>query len=643
MKAFLLSCLLPALASTSFAAAPQFKPRTDIPTGFKYLYGMVVADFNGDGKPDIAVTDNNVKAVYVYLNDGTGAFGSPKLIPVTMDALGPGPLLAGDFNEDGKQDIIVGTVAGLQADILLTGNGDGTFTQRPSLPGSFGYGSGIAADMNGDKHLDLIFGGNGSTSSYVGDGKGGFQQVTSPNLGGGGLYTGVVSDDFDKDGKPDVVIASPIPSSAITYHPGNGDGTFKASVTLSGPEYPQPRSLASADFNADGNPDLMLSSQYLTVALLGKGDGTFNTSAPSYFYTPIPDKYDNTSYAAVVAALDMDGDKKIDGVVADDFSRTINVFLNDGTGKFLQNTPDFSAAIDQGVAVMGVADLNGDRLPDIVVANNVTQNISIFLSIGPKTLPEITVSPSTPSALVGSSINVTVKVAGSNGIVPTGPVTLMDDSTSLGQQTLDANGQTVFTLSNLAAGFHTFSSVYAGDINYYSQTSILVGQAMMDIQIASTTPSQTVTAGATASYSVTITPASINGLNQTITLTCSQLPAFATCDPVTVLFFDKAVTATLTVKTVAPVRSQNSTTRYAFALLPLFAVCCIRRRRLLSPLLGITLICSLGFFVTGCSSSKPSTSTPGTPSGSSTFNITASGSFSGQALTRTTTATLVVQ
>jgi hypothetical protein len=217
----------------------------------------------------------------------------------------------------------------------------------------------------------------------------------------------------------------------------------------------------------------------------------------------------------------------------------------------------------------------------------------------------------------------------------------MDDSTSLGQQNLDTSGLAIFTLTNLAAGYHTFSAVYAGDTNYYGQTSILVGQAMMDMQIASTTPSQTVAAGAAASYSLTVTPA--GGLNGTITLTCSQLPSLATCDPVTMTILDKLVSTTLTVKTIAPVRSQNSNSHYAFALLPLFAVCCVRRRRLLTPLLGITLICALGFFATGCSSSKSSTSTPGTPSGSFTFTITASTIFGGQTLTRTTTATLVVQ
>jgi len=292
------------------------------------------------------------------------------------------------------------------------------------------------------------------------------------------------------------------------------------------------------------------------------------------------------------------------------------------------------------VYLMSTADLNGDGLPDIVLGSNVTQNISVYLSIKPKTFPEITVSPSLPSAFVGSPVSITVKVAGSSSIVPTGPVTLMDDSTSLGQQALDASGQAIFTLSNLAAGYHTFSAVYPGDTNYFARTSILVGGSVWDMQIASTPPSQTVTAGSTANYTLSVTPA--GGLNGIITFTCSQLPSLATCDPVTVTPLGQPASATLTVRTTAPICSQNSTSHYALALLPLFAVCCIRRRPLTS-LLGITVICALGFFATGCSSSKSSTTTPGTPSGSTQFTVTASITSGGQTLTRTTTATLVVQ
>jgi hypothetical protein len=498
----------------------------------------------------------------------------------------------------------------------------------------------VAVDINHDSHLDLIAGGNGTLYVYLGDGHGAFTQQSFTNQGSSDAFFGVVAGDFNNDSKVDFLAAA-FNGNSLRYFPGNGDGSFGAPSTQTSQNIFSPDVITSADFNGDSKRDLLVGSSNIATVIFGNGDGTFQIDDSQVYFLPIPRALPGpvTNSPPIVAAADMDADGKIDAVTADSFSNTVNVFLNDGTGKFPQSVPDFTFSVFAGSNQLQLTDLNGDGLPDIIVTNYITQDISIFLSS--KRLPDITVSPSSPFALAGSPISVTVKVAGSSLIVPTGPVTLMDDSTSLGQQNLDTSGQAIFTLTNLAAGYHTFSAVYAGDTNYYGQTSILVGQAMLDMQIASKTPSQTVAAGATASYSLTVTPA--GGLNGTITLTCSQLPSLATCDPVTVTIFDKPVSATLSVKTIAPVRSQNSNPHYAFALLPLFAVCCVRRRRLLTPLLGITLICTLGFFATGCSSSKSSTSTPGTPSGSSTFTITASTIFGGQTLTRTTTATLVVQ
>jgi hypothetical protein len=642
MKVLLCSCLLSACVSTSFAAAPQYKARTDIATGFKVLYGMAVADFNGDGKPDIVATDNNAKNLYVYLNDGTGNFGAPKIIPITMSALGPGRIVVGDFNEDGKQDVIVGTVAGLQADILLTGNGDGTFTQQQSLPGSYGFVSGVAVDINNDKHLDLVLGGNGPIFVYLGDGHGGFQEVTFANQGGSGLFTGVTTADFNKDNNLDIVATSPITIAGIRFYPGVGDGTYSSPTIVNSSSFPQPTSLASADFNGDGNPDLLVGAAYISAVIPGNGDGTFNLSKLSYLATPIGSTTSST-YTPLVAAIDIDGDKKVDVVVSDDVSHTINVFLNDGTGEFLQRTPDFSSAIDAGVSQLATADLNGDGIPDLIVASNITQNISVFLSIKPKTTPTASLTSSAASQFVGTSVSLTAKVSGSSGSTPTGTVTLMDGSTSLGQQTLDSSGQAVFSLSNLSAGQHTLTVAYAGDSNFNAVTSSTFSQSITDLQLAFTTASQTISAGGTATYTLTVTP--VAGLSGTVTLACSQLPSLATCDPATVTLAGQPATATLTVRTTAPVKSQRSGAHYAFVFLPLIAACCTRRRRALIPLLSISALFALGTFAIGCSSSgnSSSTTTPGTPTGSTTFTVTGTITAGSQTLTRTTTATLIVQ
>jgi FG-GAP-like repeat len=119
----------------------------------KNLSAIVTADFNGDGKLDLATTDSASNAVMILLGNGDGTFGVPTKILVGNQ---PDAIVAADFNNDGKLDLAVanyvdGTIT------LLLGNGDGTLTRAAGSPYAVGHGPDqiAAADFNGDGKLDL--------------------------------------------------------------------------------------------------------------------------------------------------------------------------------------------------------------------------------------------------------------------------------------------------------------------------------------------------------------------------------------------------------------------------------------------------------------------------------------------------------
>ena len=424
-RRFLASLYVLCAATLSHAATVQYTSRQDIATGFTHLTGLAIADFNGDGKLDIAVTDDYAQNIVVYLNNGNGSFSAPVVTTLSVAGIGGlGALVAGDVNEDGKQDLIVSPVAGLQNDIVLLGNGDGTFTQGQTLQSTSGFENAFLVDLNGDKHLDLLSGGNPNLNVELGDGKGGFQAAASqPQNTAIGFNTGLTVGDFNGDGIPDFASAA-YGAENFLFYQGVGDGSFLAPSTNTG-DYLGNLSidLASADFNGDGKRDILLGEPDTAVVLFGNGNGTFETQYSQAEFIPLPSANipaPVSPSAPLLATADMDGNGTADIVAADNNSDLVSVFLNDGSGTFSGTTPAFTAPLDPGSGSLQLADLNGDGLPDIVVINYETQNISIFLSIAPKLTPSVTVGSSAQQSLVGNAVTVSVQLTGTGSVVPTG-------------------------------------------------------------------------------------------------------------------------------------------------------------------------------------------------------------------------------
>ncbi len=419
----------------SFKSARNYVPfivtnsfRCSIGNGIPNPSSITFADFNGDGKPDMAVADANNCNIAIFLNNGDGTFTETANYNPHVYYSGQGyQVVAADVNDDHKMDLVV-SVSDTTFSVLI-GNGDGTF--QTAVPYSNGTGSGsagpmVVADINGDGKLDVISNTsntslNGSFYVNLGNGDGTFQSaIPTPSLctaggGAGALYLAVA--DLNSDGKPDIVGACHpgLHASTISVLLGNGDGSFGSPTPFAAGALPL--WITVGDFNEDGKPDLAVvnnSSAQVSI-LLGNGNGTFQSpqsfsifpnggsgwGSPYYFAAPVS-----------IVAADFNGDGHVDILVGDydayqapynggSYNIGVQLFLGGGDGTF-QAVQNYLAG--RNASFLAVADLNGDGLPDVGVVDPLDASVNILLNSfsNPSTvLRSITVLPNPASVPAG--------------------------------------------------------------------------------------------------------------------------------------------------------------------------------------------------------------------------------------------------
>ncbi len=317
---------------------------------------IAAGDFNGDGKMDIVVADGASSTVEVLLNSGTGSAASS--VSSASGVSVPASLVVGDFNGDGKLDIALHNKFDLKIVVLL-GNGDGTF-QAPVKTVTTSNGRLVVGDFNNDGHPDLATG----NQIFLGKGDGTFQSALTTSYGGT-FYTAA---DLNGDGNLDLL---GIDSAGISVLLGIGDGSFGAasSTAVTGAV----RSVAVADMNGDRKLDVIAGvSGGKVLVLLGNGDGTLQTALTQT--SSVVDPYE-------IAVADFTADGLRDVIVAGGITEPVSLLAGSGTGSLdAEKLLALGFADNVTGASLATADFDGNGTPDLVAPSGVTGRVVLWLS-----------------------------------------------------------------------------------------------------------------------------------------------------------------------------------------------------------------------------------------------------------------------
>lgn len=335
---------------------------------------MVVGQFNADAIPDLAVLNSDANRVDILLGDGHGGMFNPATTTALLTGLDPGAIVTGDFNGDGRQDLAVLNRRSDDLSIFL-GDGKGGFIDRATTNGdglqvhvSAGNSpTGLAvADINGDGKLDLIVGNvQGDVLTVLGNGDGTFRPYQRIDR-----HVGLAITDVNSEQGPGIALANQS-LDQITYQDGEARSTF---VQGRQDGVVAPQTVKFADLNGDGTDDLIIANSGSNTILvyLGLGNDQFGPAHRSFVGTQ----------PTGVTVSDLNGDGIPDLVVANENSNDVSVLFGQGQGAAWTFTPGPRLNAGAGPLMTVVRDINGDGVPDILVANSVSNDVFLLPGLG---------------------------------------------------------------------------------------------------------------------------------------------------------------------------------------------------------------------------------------------------------------------
>jgi large repetitive protein len=443
---------------------------------------IVAADFNGDGRLDLAVALPTLDieppgelpgAVAIFLGNGDGTFQSLPPIPVPG---APEAIALGDFTGNGRLDLAVADNSSSDVTILLN-NGDGTFQPLAPIPllypNSFPSAI-VAGDFTGDDHVDLAVAevGTDQVAVLLGNGDGTFQTPQTIWTGDGATSLAMVAADFRNDGRTDLAVATTdqFGQDSVQVLMGNGQGGFEPLAPISFGPGVDPVSIVAADFNGDGLLDLA------TADSDGSGMDDYSVyvqNSDGTFQGPSPFALDGIGTSTAIVTGDFAGNGRTDLAITRKSPDDVQVRLSNGDGTF--SDPSVIDLVRRETPL--IADMNGDGAPDVFVVDAAGD---ILYRAGRPGQPgsfasPVTVNPGDPSrdvafvvtsqgrllASVDSDDNaVSLFALQSTGFVLVGKLATGNEPAQILAADLDGNGVSDLIIRN--AGDGTIS-VFLGD------------------------------------------------------------------------------------------------------------------------------------------------------------------------------------
>ena len=392
LTAFSLKQFTTTFLSSQVVDTSSFGAKVDFATAVA-PYWSVVADFDGDGKPDVAVGNAGNNSVSILRNTSTSGTITTGSFAAKVDfttGTTPHGIAVGDLDGDGKLDFVApnwqsSTISVFRNTSTTGAINSASFAAKVDFTAGTNPSTVSIADLDGDGRPDLIVPNYGSNtvSVYRNIGTGG--SVTTGTfagkvdfIAGSGPMEAVVAD-LDGDGKPDMAVTNKLANTVSVFRNTSTTGTMsfssKVDLTLGSGPY----GVVAADMDGDGKLDLVVTNSGSNTVSVLRNVSTSGTITTASFSTRVD--FATGSAPADMAVADLDGDGRLDLAVANTNSNTVSVFRNSGTsgsitsGSFASKVDFATAAVPFAVAVN---DLDGDGKPDIVVTENGSTSISVY-------------------------------------------------------------------------------------------------------------------------------------------------------------------------------------------------------------------------------------------------------------------------